>query len=122
MVKDCKANWQQMATDWHPAGGFDALSLRLFTGTAFAGCMDYTMANRNIVNIGLCIIKQCSLYAKEYKAWIVCKAVTPRNVKTFDTFKLFWATKIMLINQTTISTSMHGYGMTALNDDNSVIL
>jgi hypothetical protein len=88
-AEDCKANRQQMATNWHPANGFDALVLHLFTDTAFAGCKDYTMANRNIVNINLCIIKQCSLYAKEYKVWIAHKAVTPRIVETFNTFKLF---------------------------------
>jgi hypothetical protein len=38
------------------------------------------------------------LYAKEYKVWIVHEAVTPKIVKTFDTFKFFWAAKITLVN------------------------
>jgi hypothetical protein len=111
MAKDCKANRQQMAANWHPADGFNALLLHLFTSAAFRGCTDYTMADRNIVDIGLCINKQCRLYANEYKAWIACKFVIPKIVETFDTFKSFWAAKITLVNQTAIPVSMHGYGM-----------
>jgi hypothetical protein len=62
------------------------------------------------------------VYAKEYKAWIARKAVTPKIVETFNTFKLFWAAKITLINQTSILASMHGYRMAAINNNNSVIL
>ncbi len=64
----------------------------------FVGCTNYLKANRDIVNIRLCVIKQCSVYAKEYKAWIARKAVIPKIVETFNTFKLFWATKITLVN------------------------
>jgi hypothetical protein len=80
------------------------------------------MADCDIVNIGLQVIKQCGLYAKEYKAWIAREAITPRIIKTFDTFKLFWAAKITLINQMAIPTSMHGYTMAAVNNDESVTL
>jgi hypothetical protein len=55
-VEDCKANHQQMAVDWHPADGFDTLILCLFTGAAFAGCTNFTMANCDIVDIGLHVI------------------------------------------------------------------
>jgi hypothetical protein len=54
--------------------------------------------------------------------WIAHEAVTPRIAKAFDTFKLFWATKITLVNQTAIPASMHSYGMTIVNNNNSVIL
>jgi hypothetical protein len=67
-AKDCKANRQHKAADWHPADGFDTLDLHLFTGAVFAGCTNFTMANRDIVNIGLHVIKWCGMYAKEYKA------------------------------------------------------
>ncbi len=67
-AEDCKANCQRMADDWHPTHGFDTLVLRLFTSAAFAGCTNFTMANHDIINIGLCIIKRCGMYAKEYKA------------------------------------------------------
>jgi hypothetical protein len=122
MAEDCRANQQRIAADWHPANGFDALVLCIFTGTAFAGCTDYMMANHDIVNISLFVIKQCGLYTEEYKAWIACKAVTPRIVEMFNTFKLFWAAKITLINQMAIPVSMHGYRMADVNNDNSVIL
>jgi hypothetical protein len=107
---------------WHPANGFDTLALHLFTGAAYARCMGYMMANRDIDDIGLCVIKRCGMYAEEYRAWIPREAERPRIVKTFNTFKMFWATKIMLVNQTVVPASMHGYSMAAVNDDNSVVL
>jgi hypothetical protein len=121
-AEDCDANRQGMATDWHPTNGFDTLTLHLFTGAAYAGCMGYTMADHDIVDISLHIIKRCSMYAKEYKAWIARKSKRPRIVKTFDTFKTFWAAKITLVNQTVVPTSMHGYGMATVNKNNSVVL
>ncbi len=111
-----------MAANWHPTNGFDALILHLFTGAAYASSAGFKMNNVDIVDIGLRIIKQCGMYGKEYKAWIAHKAICPCIVKTVDTFKTFWAAKITLINQTAIPTSMHGYGMAAVNDDNSVVL
>jgi hypothetical protein len=107
---------------WHPADGFDTLALRLFTGAAYAGCMGYMMADRNIDDIGLRVIKRCGMYAKEYKGWIAREAERPRIVKMFNTFKTFWAAKIMLVNQTMVPASMHGYGMAAVNDDNYIVL
>jgi hypothetical protein len=67
-AKDRDTNRQHMVANWHPANGFDTLALRLFTGAAYAGYTGYTMDNCDIVNIGLRIIKQCGMYAKEYKA------------------------------------------------------
>jgi hypothetical protein len=80
------------------------------------------MNHVNIVDIGCCIIKRCRMYSKEYKAWIACEAIRPRIVKTVNTFKTFWAAKITLVNQTAFPASMHGYGMAAVNADNSVAL
>ncbi len=80
------------------------------------------MANRDIVDIGLHVIKRCGMYAKEYKVWIARKSKHPRIVKTFDTFKTFWAAKITLVNQTGVAASMHGYGMAAVNNIDSVVL
>ncbi len=61
------------------------------------------------------------MYGKEYKAWIACKTVRPHIIKTVNMFKMFWATKITLVNQTAIA-NMHGYRMAAMNNDDSVIL
>jgi hypothetical protein len=110
-----------MAANWYPANGFDTLALHLFTGGAYAGCMGYFVADRDIVNIGLCVIKQCSMCAKEYKAWIARKSKRPRIVETFDTFKTFWAAKITLVNRTAVPASMHSYGMAAVNNNNSIV-
>jgi hypothetical protein len=69
-AKDHEANQQRMAANWHPAKGFDALILRLFAGAAFASSTGCKMNDVDIINIGLRIIKRCSMYSKEYKAWI----------------------------------------------------
>jgi hypothetical protein len=118
-AEDCNVNQQRMAPKWHPADGLDTLVLCLFTGTAFTGCTNFTMAGHNIVDIGLHVIKQCGMYAKEYKAWIARKAISPRIVM-FDTLKTFWAAKITLVNQIAIPVSLHGYGMATVNKDKSV--
>ncbi len=56
MANNGNANRLRMAANWHPADRFDTLALHLFTDAAYAGCMGYTMDDRNIVDIGLCII------------------------------------------------------------------
>ncbi len=116
-AEDREANRQRMAADWRPADRFDAVILCLFTGAAYASSAGYKTNDVNIVDIGLHIIKQCGMYGKEYKAWIACKALRPRIAKMVDTFRTFWATKITLVNQTAIPTSMHGYGMAAMNNN-----
>ncbi len=122
MAKDREANRQRMAANWHPTNGFDTLIVRLFTSAVYASSVGYRMNNVDIVNIGLHIIKRCRMYGKEYKAWIACEAIRPRIVKMVDTFKMCWAAKITLMNQNAIPASMHGYGMAAMNDDDSVKL
>jgi hypothetical protein len=119
---DCNANRQRMAADWHPGNNFDALTLRLFTSTAYANATGYPIVDWDIVNIGIRIIKQCGLYAEEYKSWIARATTTPRIVETLNTFKKFWVDKIMLVNQTAISASLHGYGMAVVNNNNTVVL
>ncbi len=52
-AKDCKANRQRMAADWHPSNGYDALILRLFTRAAYASSTGFKMNVVNIVDIGL---------------------------------------------------------------------
>jgi hypothetical protein len=68
MAKDRNANRLHMVANWHSTNGFDTLALRLFTGVAYTGCTRYTMAECTIVNVGLCLIKRCGMYVKEYKA------------------------------------------------------
>ena len=35
-IKDCKENWQRMATTWHPSKGFEPLAMCLFIGASYA--------------------------------------------------------------------------------------
>jgi hypothetical protein len=121
MAEDPEANHKRMAANWHPTDGFDTLILRLFTDAAFAGCTNFTMANRNIIDISLCVIKRFGMYAEEYKAWIAREAIHPRIFETFNSFKTFWAVKITLVNQTAVPTSQNGYGMAATINNYSVI-
>ena len=75
------------------------------------------MNDIDVVNIGLRLIKRCGILA-----WIAREAIRLRIVKTFDTFKTFWADKIALVNQTAIPAGLHGYGMNAvsiINDDDA---
>jgi hypothetical protein len=82
-----------------------------------ASAARYPMDNRDVIDIGLCIIKCCRMYAKEYKNWISCNNAVPLIVKMIDSLKEYWANAIALVNQTAILASQHGYGMTAMDDD-----
>jgi hypothetical protein len=62
------------------------------------------------------------MYVEEYKAWITCKAIHPKIVKTLKIFNDFLFDKISLVNQTPIPANLHGYGMAAVNEDKSVTL
>jgi hypothetical protein len=62
-----------MAIDWQPTNGCEQLITRLFLGTLYASAARYPMEERNIINIGLHVIKRCRMYAEEYKAWIGIK-------------------------------------------------
>jgi hypothetical protein len=105
-----------MATDWHPSNGFKPLAMRLFVGASYANVARYPMNNRNVIDIGLHVIKWCGMYSKEYKNWIACESETLAIVEMIDSFKEYWARVIMLINQTSIPAVQHGYGMAAMNN------
>ncbi len=114
-----------MATNWQPTDGFEQLVTRLFLGVSYASAARYPMEERNIINIGLCVIKRCGMYAKEYKAWIGIKnagqLVSPRVKQTLDSFKGFWSNSITLVNQTSVPALQHGYGMAAMDDNGGSI-
>jgi hypothetical protein len=116
-TKDCKENWQSMAATWHPSKGFKPLATRLFISTSYASSACYPIDNRDVIDIGLRIIKHCGMYTKEYKNWILRKNVVPPVVKTIDSFKEYWANAIVHVNQTAVPALQHGYGMTVINDD-----
>jgi hypothetical protein len=118
--KDCKENRQTIAATWHPSKDFKPLAMHLFIGASYASAARYPMDDRNVIDIGLCIIKRCGMYAKEYKNWISCENAVPPIIKMINSFKEYLANAIALVNQTAILASQHGYGMTAMNDDPSI--
>jgi hypothetical protein len=118
-AEDREGNRRRMAADWHPADGFDSLIHRLFTGAGYSSSAGYPMHDADIIDIGLRVIKRCGMYSEEYKQWIAREAIRPKIVETFSSFKTFWADKIALVNQTAIPASLHGYGMTAIDEDDA---
>jgi hypothetical protein len=116
-TKDCKENWQRMAATWHPSEDYEPLATRLFIGASYASAAGYPMDDRDIIDIGLCIIKHCGMYVEEYKNWISRENVVPPIVETIDSFKEYWADMIALVNQSAVLALQHGYGMTSMDDD-----
>jgi hypothetical protein len=96
----------------------------LFAGGAYANACRYPIPVRDLIDIGIRVIKRCGLYAEEYKQWIArgkANAVaTPPMIETFNSFKTLWSDKITLVNQTSVPASLHGYGTMATTDNLSV--
>jgi hypothetical protein len=83
-----------MAADWHPSDGFEPLATRFFIGASYVSAACYPMDDRDVIDIGLRVIKRCGMYAKEYKNWIARENETPPIVETIDSFKEYWAAAI----------------------------
>jgi hypothetical protein len=120
MTEDYEANWQSVATTWHPSKDFEPLAMRLFIGASYTSAARYPMDNCNVINIGLCVIKHCGMYAKEYKNWILRKNAVPPIIKMIESFNEYWANSIALINQTAVLVLKHGYSMTDV-DNNALV-
>jgi hypothetical protein len=116
-TEDCEENLQRMTATWHPSEGFEPLATCLFIGASYASAARYPMDNCDVIDISLCVIKRCGMYAIEYKNWILRKNAVPPIIKTIDSFKEYWANVIALVNQTAVLALQHGYGMTAMDDD-----
>ncbi len=69
-TKDHEENCKRMAADWHPVKGFEPLLTRFFLGASYSSAARYLMADRDVIDIGLHVIKCCGMYSKEYKGWI----------------------------------------------------
>jgi hypothetical protein len=114
-----------MAANWEPTDSFEQLGTRLFLGMSYASAARYPMEERNIIDIGLRVIKCCGMYAKEYKAWIGIKnagqLVSPCVKQMLDSFKGFWSNAITLVNQTSVPALQHGYDMAAMDDNGGSI-
>ncbi len=68
-AEEREENQQQMAADVQPTNGFEQLITQLFLGALHASAARYPMEERDIIDIGLRVIKCCGMYAEEYKAW-----------------------------------------------------
>ncbi len=83
------------------------------------------MEERNIIDIGLCVIKCCGVYAEEYKAWIgienAWQLANSRVKQTLNFFKGFWSNAITLVNQMSAPALQHGYGMAAMDNNGGSI-
>jgi hypothetical protein len=80
------------------------------------------MDDRDVIDIGLRIIKRYGMYAMEYKNWILRENTVPPIVKTIDSFKEYWASAIALVNQTAVPALQHDYRMTTMDNDASVAM
>jgi hypothetical protein len=69
------------------------------------------MDGRDVIDIGLRVIKRCGMYSEEYKTWIARENESPPIIEMIDFFKEYWAAAISLVNQTAIPAANHGYGM-----------
>ena len=119
-TEDREENWQRIAADWHPSGGFEPLATRLFIGASYASTARYPMDDRDVIDIGLPVIKRCEMYSEEYKNWIARENETPPIRETIDSFKEYWADAIALVNQTAAPALQHGYGMAAMDVNASI--
>jgi hypothetical protein len=94
-AEEREENRQQMAADWQPANGFEQLIMRLYLGASYASAARYPMEERNIIDIGLRVIKHCGMCAEEYKAWIgmenAGQLASPHVKQTLDSFTGFWS-------------------------------
>jgi hypothetical protein len=75
------------------------------------------MRDRDVIDIGLRVIKRCGMYSELYKNWIARERVSPPIDKTIDSFKEYWSGAIALVNQTAAPASQHGYGLAAVVDN-----
>jgi hypothetical protein len=120
-TEDCKESLQRMAATWHPSKGFEPLVTYLFIGASYASAACYPMDDRDVIDIGLLIIKCCGMYVKEYKNWILHENVVPLIIETINSFRESWANATALVNQTAVLALQHSYRMTAMDDDALVV-
>lgn len=119
-TEDREENRKRMAADWQPSDGFEPLATRLFIGASYASAARYPMEERDIIDIGLRVIKRCGMYSEEYKGWIARETQSPSITETVESFKKYWSEAITLVNQMASPAVQHNYGMSAMDDDATV--
>ncbi len=80
----------------------------------------YPMDNRDVINIGLRIIKRCGMHAEDFKNWISRKNAVPLIIEMINSFKESWADAIALVNHMAVLALQHEYGM-AVVDNNALL-
>ncbi len=80
-----------MAATWYPSDSFKPLAMRLFIIASYASTACYPMDDCDVINISLCVIKRCEMYAEKYKNRILHENAVPPIVKTIKSFKGYWA-------------------------------
>jgi hypothetical protein len=116
LAEDCKTNCMAMAANWHPSMGFEILTSRLFRGITFGSLSGHPITNKDIVDISVRVLNRTVLFAKEYKAWILCGDDASKT-NDFAAFKSFWEIAVPIAAFTSVPASQHGYGMAATNKD-----
>ena len=76
--------------------------MRRFIGASYASAARYPMDDRDVIDIGLHVMKPCGMYAEEYKNWILCNNAFPQIIKMINSFKEYWANTITPVNQTAV--------------------
>jgi hypothetical protein len=105
-----------MAAGWHPSMGFKVLTSRLFRGVTFASLSGHPITNKDTVDIGVHVLNSTSIFAKEYKAWIL-RGNNASKTNDFAAFKSFWENAVQIVAFTSVPASQHRYGMAATNED-----
>jgi hypothetical protein len=114
-----KANCTAMDLEWHPLQGFELLVARLFRGATFANLAKHPIPDNDIVDIGIHIIHWTGFFAEEYKAWIT-RSNNTANDMDCAAFHPFWENAVNIASFTATIASQLGYGMNAVEDDQSV--
>ncbi len=105
-----------MVADWHPSIGFEVLTLHLFRGVTFASLSGHSIADKDMVDIGVRVLNCRGLLLKEFKTWILCGDDASKT-NDFVLFKSFWENPVQIAAFTTVPASQHGYGMATTNHD-----
>jgi hypothetical protein len=75
------------------------------------------MEKRDVIDIGLRVIKRCGMYSEEYKGWIMWENELSHVTKMVKTFKNYWSKAITLVNQMASPAIQHNYSMTAMDNN-----
>mmetsp|Transcript_14753 Transcript_14753/g.20914 ORF Transcript_14753/g.20914 Transcript_14753/m.20914 type:complete len:541 (+) Transcript_14753:121-1743(+) len=88
--EDRAQNFMRMNAPWNPSDGFNALKTQIEEAAMYASLSDHDIAEWQLVDAGLKLIKNTGLFAEEVKAW----NLTPTTARSWADFKSFWKVQI----------------------------